>query len=298
MISGPLLLLLAVLLGTHVFEAGNSPSPPTCASIPYPFGISGKAMKGFEIRCSGSSPILQLRKYAYQIEDISLPHGYVSIYAGAITYGCSPNLTRGSGWMDLEGTPYTISTTKSSGNMLMIVGCNHMALLQGPPGTLSSACAASCNYNDGEVGGSCHPDMGCCQASIHKGLKSFNMMLGRIDPARGKDRVVPISEENTTCSRAFFAKQSGFTFSMDFLTDVVSNNQVSPDRYLMALDWAIGNETCEEAGRKVGTYACKENSYCYKSTGGMGYRCNCSQGYQGNPYVKDGCKGIPWSTFP
>ena len=75
----------------------------------------------------------------------------------------------------------------------------------------------------------------------------------------------------------------------------MDDNQLSQD-YLMALDWAIGNETCEEVRKKKETNACMENSYCYNSNNGDGYLCNCSQGYQGNPYI--GCEGMHQSTFP
>ncbi|CAO2192496.1 unnamed protein product [Urochloa humidicola] len=60
----------------------------------------------------------------------------------------------------------------------------------------------------------------------------------------------------------------------------------------MVLDWAIGNATCELA-RNMSTYACRyRNSECVDSTNGPGYLCNCSSGYEGNPYVPDGCKDV------
>ncbi|CAO2184672.1 unnamed protein product [Urochloa humidicola] len=43
----------------------------------------------------------------------------------------------------------------------------------------------------------------------------------------------------------------------------------------------------------MSTYACRyRNSECVDSTNGPGYLCNCSSGYEGNPYVPDGCKDV------
>nr|XP_019705426.2 wall-associated receptor kinase 3-like [Elaeis guineensis] len=281
-----LLLWLAAPLGAYMLEANSSP-PLTCTSVPYPFGISGKAMKGFEISCNwidGTSPILQLGKHFYQIEDISL-QGYLSIYTHAIAQNYDRNYTQVSGWIDLEGTPYTISDTENSGNKLTTVGCEVVVLLQGLQSTSSSSsCTTFCNSDI--VVGSCS-GVGCCQASIPKGLKSFNLTIESVRRLPSKVRSTKV---NTTCSRTFIVTPSNFTFSNEILQDVMEQNQVSNYTYLMALDWAIGNETCEEAMRKMETYACKENSYCYNSNSGIGYRCNCSQGYHGNPYVEDGCE--------
>nr|POE73337.1 wall-associated receptor kinase 2 [Quercus suber] len=58
----------------------------------------------------------------------------------------------------------------------------------------------------------------------------------------------------------------------------------------MVLDWAIGNETCNDVEKKS-NYICGDNSSCQNSEDSSGYRCKCKDGYDGNPYLPNGCQG-------
>ncbi|EHA8586628.1 wall-associated receptor kinase 1 [Cocos nucifera] len=285
-----LLSCLAAPLGTYVSEAKNPSFPLTRTNVPHPFGITDKAMKGFEISCGGSngtSPILRLGSSSYEIEDISLLQGNLSIYAGAIFYRCNQNFSIGSGFINLEGTPYIIANTESSKNMLTIVGCNDAVIISGLSSNYStSACVSFCDSIDDVINGSCS-GWGCCQSSIPKGLKRFMLWL---QSPHGLTSMVSNAANIARCGQAFIVKQNKFTFSSEVLQNVAEDNQVSQNLYLMTLDWAIGNTTCKEAKRNMTSYACKKNSHCCNSNNGVGYHCNCRQGYHGNPYT--GCEAL------
>nr|POF00044.1 wall-associated receptor kinase 2 [Quercus suber] len=88
------------------------------------------------------------------------------------------------------------------------------------------------------------------------------------------------------CGYAFVAERGRFDFSSAYLKNLTY------EELPMVLEWAIGNETCKEAAQNKTAFACKTNSYCQDLETTPGYRCKCERGYQGNPYLPDGCRDI------
>ncbi|RZR92873.1 hypothetical protein BHM03_00021246 [Ensete ventricosum] len=211
--------------------------------------------------------------------------GYVRIVGRAITWFCY-NTTTGEDVrfrlaIDLKGTPFTFSDTM---NKFTATGCDAMAMIQGSgPHNYTGGCVSFCATRHSVIDGSCS-GVGCCQASVPRGLQSLKLNFSSIRAMTGSK-----NDTSGTCSKAFIVDKDWFKFSAE---DLVGN---ANDEYRpVVLEWSIGNQTCEEVQRrKPPDYACVDgHSRCYNSGNGIGYRCNCSEGYAGNPYVPGGCQGL------
>ena len=161
------------------------------------------------------------------------------------------------------------------------VGCDTYAylngVLNGEP--FSIGCLSKCTNNTHNiVNGTCS-GIECCQIDIPTGLRDINFATYSFNSHKEVWSVNP-------CSFAFIIQRDEFNFSSAYLTSLQSNRTLP-----MVLDWAISTETCEVALNK-GNYICGANSNCSNHTNGSGYRCKCKEGYEGNPYLEEGCQGI------
>ncbi|KAL0437940.1 UNVERIFIED_CONTAM: Wall-associated receptor kinase [Sesamum latifolium] len=255
-------------------------------SIPFPFGTTQNCYQSdsFSVTCdqtSHSGPKLFLQHSNIEITDISLD-GQLTVLP-YISRDCyAPDGTRdrivASIWFPDH---YTVNT---SANKFTIVGCDAYAFVSGRrlDGTeYDTGCMALCKREQDLVEGSCN-GVGCCQlADIPKDIWNVTIETNRF-----------VNYTNFSgfddCNYAFLAKETEFNFSRQSVASLKNNT-----RFPMVADWAIGNMTCEEAKKNSSAYACKSlNSTCDRPKNSTGYRCRCEQGYEGNPYLIDGCQDI------
>ncbi|KAI3965573.1 hypothetical protein MKX01_010530 [Papaver californicum] len=257
-------------------------------SIPYPFGIGSPNCyhdKAFEITCTnilqGPVPLLQLN-IPIPSEVLELTLDYIR-FTGWSILSCY-NKTSGKSERPIPPTPYlaedspfTFSSTRSK---LTGSGCDIFAYIPLENSkNYVSGCASFCAKSNDSKLSSCSGGNGCCQTDIPKGLKSF---LIKVDSINTNNK----SWIQNSCSQAVVIDKTYTGNYIDGSMKSISNYTSVP----MVLDWAIGNISCNEAKRNPTSYGCRENSVCFESDNGPGYRCNCSDGYTGNPYL--GCQDI------
>ncbi|KAM4069746.1 hypothetical protein ACB094_12G113000 [Castanea mollissima] len=129
-------------------------------------------------------------------------------------------------------------------------------------------CLSLCDYIDSVVNGSCS-GIGCCQTSIPEGVTSLIVGQGSFNYHSTVLNFNP-------CGFGFVGEEDAYNFSSLDLKFLQNRTTIPLD-----------------AKRNLTSYACKvAYSECYNFNNGLGYRCNYSLGFQGNPYLLDGCQDI------
>ncbi|KAM3242315.1 hypothetical protein ACQJBY_054783 [Aegilops geniculata] len=301
-------MILAVLIAVL---ASSSARPATAATamqprdtclrrcgnidIPYPFGVgSGCHLETgdwtFSLSCNRTADGRH-RLYNYQIEvlDMSVRRGQLRIYS-LINPWCYNATTRAMNdqnnwWYNMDITNFRINDAL---NRFTVIGCNSLAYIRSLNDTADrymTGCMAMCPGVGRLENGSC-AGVGCCQTAIPSGLNGYQISFEEKFNTSGTAGFSP-------CSYAVLLEAAAFDFRTTYITTdefMAANGRQVP----LVLDWAIGNKTCEEARRNTSAYACvSSNSECVDSKYGRdkGYLCNCSAGYDGNPYLLDGCQG-------
>jgi Wall-associated receptor kinase galacturonan-binding len=258
--------------------------------IPYPFGIGPNCSfsKGFEIACNMTGERMVPFHGDVEVLSIMPTKAQARLY-NSISWQCYDPPTDNTTWslwnFNLIGTIYTLS---SLDNIFIVMGCETLAfnimweIDNKRKYPYRTGCVSTCYNKESLINGSCSGN-GCCQTSIPSGINYYNITFDR--------NYHSTQNWDGHCSYAVIMETTSFNFSTSYITTTDfwwAHNGTVP----VVLDWSIGNETCKAAYSNMSNYACvSNNSECIDSANGSGYICNCSTGYQGNPYLQDGCQG-------
>ncbi|XP_073034243.1 wall-associated receptor kinase 2-like [Primulina eburnea] len=275
------------------FSQGSNIAKPGCetkcgdVTVPFPFGIgnnSGCSIDPwFDINCDNSvtPPKLTITPDNLEVLNISDSEIRIKNSVAVRCYTESGITTRENPTaIDLTGSPYSFSEF----NKFTVVGCDDLAVIVGTSGrNFTSGCLSLCSQQSDLLDGYC-TGIGCCQTPIPKGLKNFGSALGSLS---NHTNVWSFD----ACGYAFVGDQDAFKFRVSDFSDENFQNMTIQEVPIV-IDWALESENCEEA-KKSADFACRNNSVCVDSDTGLGgYRCNCTAGYEGNPYLSPGCTDI------
>ncbi|CAH2036884.1 unnamed protein product [Thlaspi arvense] len=162
------------------------------------------------------------------------------------------------------------------------VGCNTYAYMTtiSDDRNYTTGCLSVCD-SPPVANGSCSGE-GCCHTPVPKESNHLIISSGRFDHQMSVNNSNP-------CDYAFLVEDGMYNFSSTEDLKNLRNIREFP----VVLDWSIGDQSCKQAGN---TSICGGNTTCFDSPRGKGYYCNCTQGYEGNPYRPYGCQDIDECT--
>ncbi|KAK2994121.1 hypothetical protein RJ640_003644 [Escallonia rubra] len=288
-----LFILLSLFLQLRGIESSMAMAKPGCQekcgniSVPYPFGIRAGCYldKAFEVVCNESQNLSNL----YSVEGFQILQLWFNSMNVLID-------DRTIGWCQEAAdfvdphlcVHYALNQRFSfshSANKFVAIGCPFSAFITGVGmPNYTSGCATLCGipfsgfpFSPLTSAADTCSGFGCCETNFPRDLTSFDMRILKISTLNS-------SENNVLFATAFLAHKEYPTHKLYQQSDKTKIFPVP-----VVLNWVIAHVTCHKA-REGRNYVCSQNSDCFDSNG-QGYHCLCSQGYQGNPYLHNGCQG-------
>ncbi|KAG6657221.1 hypothetical protein CIPAW_04G075000 [Carya illinoinensis] len=282
------MLVLVIMCSVNPFarasEVINSSCQEDCGnvSIPYPFGIGNGCYVGdwFEIVCKSSNDSYDLgslkpflKKFNREVLDINITASTVRIKY-PIFSSCTNGMERTNN-SELEKAPFFFSDIN---NNFVAMGCNNDASMESifPDHSISyGGCKSPCDRAPFTYGSSCNAT-NCCQTAVPSHLHAFS-----------------------TCNYAFLIDRNWFETKF-----TKPNPNISVP---VVLEWGLDNASLYS----LPTVKNSNLTAILEYDGSMAYycsrpqitrmgdssapRCQCRDGYRGNPYLLRGCRGVSTS---
>ncbi|KAF8015992.1 LOW QUALITY PROTEIN: hypothetical protein BT93_H1518 [Corymbia citriodora subsp. variegata] len=224
---------MALALATFT-EKNNCKRTRGNISVPFPFGLDKSCARNSSLvlSCNHKSGNLVLGKnvpvFNISVESTTMIEGLIRSFR-LLTLG--------------EAGHHTFSDT---GNKLLVLGCDTLALITDASNTFESGCFSYCSKAVNFMAEGARSGIGCCQTSIPKSLRSLSISLG--------------SMRNYTSIQSFSSCGSAFV--------------VDQEPFNVVVDWVVERAlTCEEPQLNQSRYASGTNSNCSDFENGKGYRC-------------------------
>lgn len=316
------LLIVCIIVSMEACIATKEGCPRHCGnvSIPYPFGLSteegGSLNSTYDVLCNSSfnppKPFIVGLDYSgdeSMLEILEVSDTQIRIRNPGVSFICfnsSGQIATNSSSAQVAlmsttlGSPISFSPAS---NKLITIGCMVQSGFSyeenfTPIGPIIGSCKPVCSGKDEVVvAGQCN-GAGCCQTPIPRGLSSIYVAIAvGLDHSNYTDLV-----SFNRCGYAFLAEDGGW-YIFGGISDLNDPNFYKRvmESVPVALDWVIGDGTCDDAHINPSKYACMGNTTCSDhdqlESGMTGYNCFCRSGFKGNPYLSPGCSGIYLSVY-